>query len=163
MRNRIWNELGESQYYLEFLKRYIARAQRWNGIVKALTTIITFGSIAGWYRFSDLSIVWAVLIVLVQLFNLFKDFFLVSESELSTLRAVLNFYNRHCRDLENLWFDFHDERITDEQTRKRLGTLIKKELDMLELEKHDLLTGTKKQKGNADVATREYLAKITRE
>ena len=106
---------------------------------------------------------WAILIVLVQLFNLFKDFFLVSESELSTLRAVLNFYNRHCRDLENLWFDFHDERITDEQTRKRLGTLIKKELDMLELEKHDLLTGTKKQKGNADVATREYLAKITRE
>ena len=109
MRNRIWNELGQSQYYLEFLKRYIAHAQRWNGIVKVLTAIITFGSIAGWYRFSDLSIVWAVLIVLVQLFNLFKDFFLVSDSELSMLCAVLNFYNRHCRDLENLWFDFHDE------------------------------------------------------
>lgn len=161
MSNRIWHELGQVRHNVEFLRRYITRAQQRNGLIRILTAILTFGSIAGWYKFAELSIVWAIFLILIQLFNLFKDFFLVSDSKLSTLRTVLSFYNRHCLDLENLWFEFHEERITDEQARKKLTALRKKELEMLELEKHDVISGNKRQRANADLATRQYLARIT--
>ena len=160
MRNRIWHELGQTRYYVEFLSLYIAQTAKLNGRIKVFTAIFVIGSIIGWYRFDELKILWAILLVLIQLFILFKDFFLVSESQVSRLRTVLRFYNRHCRDLESLWFDFHEERITDDQARKKLNLLIKKELDMQELENHDRISGTKKQKNRADVATREYLDRI---
>ena len=160
MRSRIWHELGQTRFYVEFLSLYIAQTEKLNGRIKVFTAIFVIGSIIGWYRYDDLKILWAILLVLIQLFILFKDFFLVSESQISKLRTVSRFYNRHCRDLENLWFDFHEERITEDQARRKLNALIKKELDMQELENHDRISGTKKQKSRADVATREYLGRI---
>ena len=56
MRSRIWHELGQTRYYVEFLSLYIAQTEKLNGRIKVFTAIFVIGSIIGWYRFDELKI-----------------------------------------------------------------------------------------------------------
>lgn len=65
MRDRIWRDLRNSRFYLEYLGLHIQAAKKKNKNLETWLLLSALGSIGGWYKFAELSILWSVILLLI--------------------------------------------------------------------------------------------------
>jgi hypothetical protein len=160
MRDRIWAELAETVFNMYYLNLYISRQRRIATIVQFAAIIFSFGSIAGWYKFEQYSKVWAIILVLAQLIDLFRAQFLTDEVELSKLNTLQFFYTECKTELEQLFVSLSTGRLTENQAEKKFAVLQVKEIETMKMLDHKQVKNHKRLNKLASSNRNKYLAKI---
>ena len=143
IKDRVWDDLCNSFFYEEFLGLYINRKKLTKTIIKIVSIVLNIIGLAGWYRYSSLSLVWLIILFLVMAFNWVKDYFVISDEKLFVLDKTHQFYIEHSRHMEDLWYDLFQEKITKDQADRKYKKLNKEELSMMKIFKHEKIEGTK--------------------
>lgn len=151
IKDRVWEDLCDSFFYEEFLGSYIKRKRLVKKIAKVTTISLNIIGLAGWYRFSNQSLIWLILLFSVMVFNLVKDIFIISDEKLYILDRVNQFYIEYSRKFEDLWCDVFEEKITDKQANGKYKKLNAEELEMIKSFRHEKIEGTEKSKNIASI------------
>jgi hypothetical protein len=160
MRNRIWFELVDSRYYLEYLGFHIKKLETSNKWIDNTFTLLSFGGIAGWFKVADYSVLWASLLSVVSGARLMKSKFMTSESEISTLKSVNEFYIDHTRKLEVLWIQYENSKLTDDNADASFEKLRDDERLMMKINKHNKIERKEPIMSKAVKCVNEYLKRI---
>jgi hypothetical protein len=160
MRNRIWFELVDSRYYLEYLGLHIKKLETFNKWIDNTFAILSIGGIAGWYKVADYSAYWASLLGFISGARLLKSKFMTSESEISTLKSVNEFYIDHTRKLEILWIQYENRKINDNEADVYFEKLRDEERLMMKINKHSKIERKEPVKSKAVKCVDEYLKRL---
>jgi hypothetical protein len=160
MRNRIWFELVDSRYYLEYLGLHIKKLETSNKWIDNTFTLLSFGGIAGWFKVADYSVLWASLLSVVSGARLMKSKFMTSESEISTLKSVNEFYIDYTRKVEILWIQYENRKINDDEAEVNFEKLRDEERLMMKINKHSKIERKEPIKSKAVECVDEYLKRI---
>lgn len=139
IRNRIWYELGSSRFYLEYLALHIRKVENQNKLIDNITMLLSFGGIAGWYKYADYSVFWSSLLIIVNGARLMKSKFQVADSEISALKSSLEFYIDNVRELENVWYNLNEKKITEQQAIEKFEKCREGERLMMKINKHSVI------------------------
>lgn len=161
IRDRIWYDLVNTHFYMEYLGLHIDNLDKTNRWIDNISMLLSFGSIAGWYKYADNSIFFASILILINGARLMKSKFMTPDSEISALKAAFEFYIDQCRSLENLWYDLKLNRITEEQAYDKFEKFRDSERLMMKINKHNKVIGKEPIQSNADQLTRNYLTKLS--
>ncbi|UTD16563.1 hypothetical protein HER15_14230 [Tenacibaculum mesophilum] len=159
IRDRVWEDLCNSFFYEEFLGLYINGKKSTKIIIKIVSISLNIIGLAGWYRYSSLSLVWLILLFLVMVFNWVKDHFVISDEKLFVLDKTHQFYIERSRHLEDLWYDLFEEKITEDQANRKYKKLNNEELNMIKTFRHEKIEGTKKMIAKASQGSYNRLNK----
>lgn len=130
MRNRIWTELTQSKHNIEFSSLYSYR-QRF--ILRCFNMgVLAFSSagIMGWKVWDNLPFIACILIATISLLRLLQPHLIMNEKQLKNLDDIHRFYADYYNKIENLWYDFETNRISEEQATITFYKLKKLETDI---------------------------------
>ena len=161
MRNRIWYEFIDSYYYIQYLGLEIKKLELQNKWVDNISMLLSFGSIAGWYKYADYHVIWASLLTILNGAKLMKSKLMTSESEISTLKSVLEFYIDQARKLENLWIQYNKDGSNDDEVELIFEKLRDEERLMMKINKHGKIEGKEPIKSKAAELANQYFSRIT--
>lgn len=157
--NRVWNELVEYKFYLEYLAIHINKLEKQNKWIDNISILLSFGSIAGWYKFADKSMIWASILLIVNGMRLMKSKLMTPESEISTLKAVYEFYIDHFRNIEKLWFNIYNKKMNENDVEFALEKLRDEERLMTKMNKHNKIETNLSIEAKAREITDNFLKK----
>ncbi len=157
MKNRIWRDLGNTIFYIEYLSLYINRVKRQNKIIETVFLTTALIGIAGWNKYAEYNILWSILLFAVTATRILKSKFMVSEAEIATFQSLKSFYLDHVRDLDNLWFRYREKKISEKQAEKVFNQLNEQERLIIKVEKHDKLFGKEPMQTKAEKLARQKL------
>ena len=168
MYKRLWDELVNTRFYLEYLGIHINQLDKRNKWIDNISLLTSIGSIAGWYKWADkstifganTSTIFASILMLLNGAKLMKSKFLISDSEIMSLKAAYEFYIDHVRKLEDLWLDHYNNKIDDEQAKKKFEILRDEERMMMKITKHSKVEPKKAYSKKAKQITDDYLNNI---
>ncbi len=161
MRQRIWEELTDTIYYSYYLTEYISSSRKKLERLELFALILTIGGIFGWFKTgSSYSMHWTIFLCLIQVGNFFRNRFMVPKQELVLLELTQKHYRRQWIDLENLWEDFHNEKINDKQAERKFRVIQTKEVEVLELYNHRHLKNISRINNVACKRRNEYLTRF---
>lgn len=141
MKERIWSDLCSTILYLEYLGLYISKIKKTNKIIETILLGSALVGIAGWNKFAEYHMIWTILLITVTSIRILKSRFMVSESEIATFQSVKNFYNDHFRDLDDLWYRYRNNKLSETQVEKIFKKINEQERLMMKIEKHEKLVG----------------------
>lgn len=130
MRNRIWAELTQSKHNIEFISNY---SERQRFILRFFNMgILAFSSagIMGWRIWESLPLIACIIIAGISLLRLLQPHIIMNEKQLKSLDDIHRFYVDYYNKIEELWFDFESDRITENQASKTFFELKKLETDI---------------------------------
>ncbi|MGB0862602.1 MAG: hypothetical protein ACPGXZ_06765, partial [Saprospiraceae bacterium] len=104
--DRIWNDLTNSVFYIEYLNLVIKKHSNFNRKIEIVLLTTSLISVGGWNKFAEYNILWTLLLLTVAAIRILKPRLLISEEELSSLKRVRNFYTEHYRDFETFWYQY---------------------------------------------------------
>jgi hypothetical protein len=82
-----------------------------------ITLLFSSAGIMGWQFWKEIPLIACGIISLIQLMRLIQPHFIPNEKQLDKLDNVTDFYFDYCNKLERLWFDYENERITEEEAQ----------------------------------------------
>ena len=115
MRDRIWDELAQSKFHLDYLCLYVKKLIKQNKRIDNAVLFTSLLGIFGWYNLGKYSIIWSFLLAAIAIFRMMKSKFFPTEQEISTLNSVCEFYIDHVRKLEILWLNYERGKYTDDE------------------------------------------------
>lgn len=157
MRDRIWYELAQSKFHLDYLCLHVKKLVKQN---KKVDNVVLFTSLIGifsWYKLGDYSVFWSLLLAGIAIFRMMKSKFFPTEQEISTLNSVSEFYIDHVRKLETLWRNYEKGKFTDEEAEAQFDKLRDEERLMMKINKHETLEAEEPLYTKAREITIEYL------
>ncbi|MFT4760273.1 MAG: hypothetical protein ACI9XO_004880 [Paraglaciecola sp.] len=159
MRDRIWNDLRNSIFYIEYLSLLIKKEKSKNKLIEFILLTTSIFGIAGWHKWVEHSIIWTILLSLVITVRILKPKITTSAENIASYQALKTFYLDHYRDLENLWYKFENEKISERQAEKVFDKLNEAERIIIKIEKHDKLFGKEPFHSKAEDFAAEKLKK----
>ncbi len=157
MRERIWRDLRNSRFYLEYLGLHIQVAKKKNKNLETWLLISAIVSLTGLVKFAEYSLFWSIPLWIITAVRMLKSRFTVSEEEIATWRSVYNFYLDHYKELEKLWYKYDKDKISEAQAEKLFDTLNDEEKLMIKINKHDKIQRKEPMGTKADEITIDYL------
>lgn len=157
MRERIWDELAQSKFHLDYLCLYVKKLSRQN---KFVDNVVLFSSLIGifsWYKLGEYSIFWSLLLAGISIFRMMKSKFFPTEQEISTLNSVCDFYIDHVRKLENLWLNYESGKCSDIDVEAQFEKLRDEERIMMKINKHEALEAEEPIDSKAREITIQFL------
>jgi hypothetical protein len=139
MRVRIWDELAQSKFHLDYLCLYVKKLIKQNKMVDNVVLFTSLIGIFSWYKLADLAIFWSLLLAGIAIFRMMKSKFFPTEQEISTLNSVCEFYIDHVRKLETLWLNYEKGKCSDDESETQFEKLRDEERIMTKINKHDVL------------------------
>ena len=157
MRERIWDELAQSKFHLDYLCLYVKRLIKQNKLIDNLVLFTSLIGIFGWYKLADLAIFWSLLLGGIAIFRMMKSKIFPTEQEISTLNSVCEFYIDQVRKLETLWISYERGKYTDDEAEVQFEKLRDEERLMMKINKHETVEGVEPMYSNAREITIQYL------
>lgn len=117
-RNRIWEELKQAKINILCLQKYTDRRRAYNRYYNAFIAIVSSIGALG-FPLNELIPFYASLVVgFVSIVKSILPNFLQSETELSELDNLSDFYVQYMNSLERIWYNFEKGRVSEEETMK---------------------------------------------
>lgn len=160
MRERIWYDLIDAIYRLQYLCLHIDKIEKRTRMTDNILLLTTFGGIFGWYKFSEHSVFWASLLGLLTGFRIMKNKFLMTDQEINTLKAIYEFHVDHVRKLETLWIKYHNNRISEEDAEVDFEKLRDEERLTTKINKHSRINEVEPLKSVARKQADAHISKI---
>jgi hypothetical protein len=111
MRDRIWTELTQAKFNMEFAGLY---ADRQRSILRYFNIFVLFfstGGAMGWSYWDNLPLLACILIGLVSLLRHLQPQLIMSDRQIINLDRISSFYFSYYNNLERLWYDSEDDSI----------------------------------------------------
>ncbi|MBK9718823.1 MAG: hypothetical protein IPQ02_04000 [Saprospiraceae bacterium] len=159
--DRIWHELKLSRIHLEYLNLYISKIVKIDKRVDIFLGVTYILSIVGWYRLNEYPKVWAFILSSIGLFRLYKSKLMPSESEISTIKSVFEFYIDYNRYMEDLFVKSLNNIIDETAAGAQLNDLKDSERIMMKINKHETIKETEPMYSIANQNYLQYLKKFT--
>ncbi|WP_294455720.1 hypothetical protein [uncultured Bacteroides sp.] len=122
-RNRIWEELKQAKANIICIQKYTDKRRaynRWYNFLIALTASVgALGSIFN----VNIPLFTSIGIAFASIAKSVFPHFLQNETELSSLDLLADFYNKYMNSLENIWYKFYHNIISEENAMKEFFEL----------------------------------------
>lgn len=116
MRNKIWYELTKMKFGEIYLSKYLSLQRKLKRTFNIITLLLSVSGILGWKFFENYAWIAFILICIMQLFTLVENQIIRSDKEIDQISELKLLYVRYCNKLEKLWYDFHNKKITEEES-----------------------------------------------
>jgi len=153
IRSRVWNDLHNTTFYIEYLSLHIESIKRYNRKIEIAFLASTVFSIIGNYQFSNWKILWTILLSVIVLLRIMKPKLIKSEREVFALEKLKEFYIDHLRDLDNLWYKIYNKKILETSAELEFDKLNEEERLIIKIEKHQKLPENKVIEDRAEEIT----------
>jgi hypothetical protein len=117
MRDRLWTELTQAKFNIEFAALYAFRQRLVLRYFNICVLIFSTGGIMGWSVWDKIPLIACIIIAMVSLLRLIQPHIIMSEKQIINLDAINEFYFDYFNKLEKLWFDFENNSIDEEATK----------------------------------------------
>lgn len=117
MRDRIWTELTQAKFNIEFAGLYADRQRSLLRYFNIFVLVFSSGGAMGWAFWDNFPLIACVLIGAVSLLRHIQPQLIMTEKQIINLDTISKFYFNYYNNLEKLWYDNEDEQI-DNQTLK---------------------------------------------
>lgn len=117
MRNRIWIELTQAKFYVEFTSLYCDRQRSILRYFNLGVLAFSTGGVMGWAFWGNMPLVACCIISTISLLRLVQPQLIMSDKQIQNLDSIYKFYFDYYNKLERLWFDFEHGAI-DSETAK---------------------------------------------
>ncbi len=124
MRERIWTELTQAKFNVEFTALYADRQRAILRYFNMGILVFSTGGVMGWRIWDNAPVLACILIALISLFRLIQPHLIMNEKQLLNLDHIYKFYFDYYNKLERLWFDLEHDTV-DEQGCKDIFFEIK--------------------------------------
>lgn len=157
MRERLWYELGQvkhNHFYCTFL--LVSQRQTLNLFNMIILTFSSAG-VMGWAIWKDIPIVACVIIATISLLRLLSPHIVPSDKQIDKMDKVVDFYFDFYNQLEQLWIDHYNNRLTDEEMQAKFYILKNTEREINKSVNEIVKQTNKKLTAKTDIETRSYL------
>lgn len=128
-RNRIWEELKQAKANIICIQKYTDKRRAYNRWYNAFIAVTaSVGAIVS-FKHAIVAQISSVLIGGVSIVKSVLPAFIQGETELSSLDVLADFYNKYMNSLENIWYKFDHDIITEEEAMKEFFELKATECD----------------------------------
>jgi hypothetical protein len=117
MRERIWTELTQAKFNVEFAGLYADRQRSLLRYFNIFVLVFSAGGVMGWSFWDNFPLLACILIGAVSLLRHIQPQLIMTEKQIINLDTISKFYFNYYNNLEKLWYDNEDEQI-DNQTLK---------------------------------------------
>jgi hypothetical protein len=159
LRDRIWNDLRNTQFYIEYLSLLEISMKKFNRRIEIIFTFSTVASVVGINRFSDLNTLWSIILAIVVVLRVIKPLIFKSEKEIYTLERLRDFYIDHLRNLDDLWYNFENNKFKEKKIENLFHKYNEAERIIIKIEKHSRLNKNRKFEIKAEKAALQKLQK----
>ena len=157
MRERIWNELFQvkhNHFYCLFL---LARQKRVLNIFNMTILVFSSAGIMGWPLWKNAPLISCLIVSSISLIKLISPYIIPSDKQIEKLDDITDFYCNYFNKLEQLWYDFYNERVTENEAQNNFYELKNLERDINKTVNEIVKSTNKKIYKRADTETRNYL------
>lgn len=157
MRERLWYELGQvkhNHFYCIFL---LVSQRRLLNVFNMVILAFSSAGVMGWAIWKDIPIVACVIIATISLLRLLSPHIVPSDKQIDKLDKVVDFYFDFYNQLEILWFDHYNNRLTDEELQAKFYILKDTERETNKTVNEIVKGINKKIALKTDIETRSYL------
>ena len=163
MRNRIWAELEQAKFSLEFSCLYAFRQRNYLRYFNTAVLVLSSSGAMSWKIWEYLPTVACAIIALVSLFRLIQPNIIMSEKQICNLDKIHRFYSDYLNKLEMLWYDLENEVVDDLTAKTRFFELKNTEISLIDSTIDDTLRSKpKKLRQKAEHYTQQYLNQVFR-
>lgn len=117
-RNRIWEELKQAKVNILCLQKYTDKRRACNRYYNAFIAIVSSLGALGFSIDESIPFYTSLLVGFVSIIKSILPNFLQSETELSELDNLSDFYVQYMNSLERLWYNFDHNYVDEENTMK---------------------------------------------
>jgi hypothetical protein len=128
---RYWKELTQFRAHIEYLQLYSARAEQFDNRLSIILAVTSNGSIAGWAIWSQVPLVWGVLIALSQLINAIRPY-LPYQKQKKALEGVVPSLEGLFLRAESDWFQVASGDVPNPQINNLVTKLKQQKLDLVQ-------------------------------
>lgn len=160
IRNRIFEEIKQSEAYILGLQKYTDKMRKRNRIYQTLlacsSCIGTLGAFISLYIPAATSILATMGVMAKQIIpNLLQD-----EKELSELDRLMNFYINYLTTIELIWYDLEKEIVDEDEAAHRFLNLKKTEGDKPSIYNKYVYYISQKMQTEIDNESQKYVDRI---
>ena len=116
---RFWKQFVLLRYRIEFYRAYLRLCVIISRSIKIFLKLTSTSSIAGWLIWTDLSILWAILIGLAQIIESIKTY-LPFDKNVEPLKAIIKSLEGHFMDSELVWYSVAESKFTEEEIHSEM-------------------------------------------
>ena len=102
----------------------------WLNIVNIVITTFSTAGVMGWKFWDNAPLVACMIIACISLLKLVLPYFIPSEKQIEKFDKISDFYFDFYLKLEPIWFDFENNRITEEQMQKKFYEIKRSEREI---------------------------------
>jgi len=125
MRNKIWYSLVECKTN-EYYAAKVTRIYQWaEWISNSFLVITTSSSVAAWAIWTDLYVLWAIIIAISQILMLLKPFLLFPRY-IKTYNEKAISYQYLSWELEKLWYNLENNKLNEESAFEQFDKIKQK-------------------------------------
>jgi hypothetical protein len=157
MTERLWYELGQvkhNHFYCVFL---LGRQREQLNYFNIAILIFSSGGMMGYPLWKEIPIIACTIVAIISLLKLISPHIIPSDKQLDKLDQVADFYFDYFNKLEQLWFDFDRDRITEVELQNKFYSLKDLERETNKKVNEIVKRPIKSLETKADTETRQYL------
>ncbi len=117
MRDRIWTEITQAKFNIEFAGLYADSQRSILRYFNIFVLVFSTGGVMGWAFWANFPLIACILIGVVSLLRHIQPQLIMSDKQIINLETISTFYFNYYNNLEKLWYDNEDELI-DSKTLK---------------------------------------------
>ncbi|MFD2871440.1 hypothetical protein ACFS5N_03100 [Mucilaginibacter ximonensis] len=159
MRTRIWDELTQSKHHEYYCVFLLAKQKQLLNYFNMFTLALSSAGVMGWTIWKSFPLMACIIISTVQLLKLLQVHLIPSDKQIEKLDLISDFYFDYYNNIEKLWHDYENERITDEEAQEKYYQIKTSEKEVNKVIKEIIKSVNKKIKEKADVETSGYLVR----
>lgn len=132
MANKIWFEMVDKKYGEIYLTKYLSLQRNLKKYFTIMTLLVSVSGILSWKFFEDYAWIAFVLIAIMQLVILIENQIIRSDKEIEEISNLRMMYTKYFNKLEQLYTEYHYDRITKENAIDRYFELRKTDWEKIE-------------------------------
>lgn len=157
MKNRIWYELCQRKHNNFYCISLLAQQKRALNNFNIAILIFSTAGVMGWKVWANFPVTACFIVSAISLLKLISPHIIPSERSIDKLNKIVDFQFGYYNNLEQLWYDHFNSRITDEQAQIKFYELKETERE-INIIINELIKSTNKRiLKKTDSETRQYL------
>jgi hypothetical protein len=157
MRTRIWDELAQAKHHEFYCVLLLARQKQWLNYFNMFTLALSSAGIMGWTIWKSLPLISCIIISAVQLMKLLQIHLIPSDKQIEKLDFITDFYFVYYNNIEKLWYDYNNNRISEEIAQEKYYEIKGTEKDVNKVIKEIIKSVNNTIRKKADFETIGYL------
>ena len=159
MRERLWNEIGQTKHNHFYCCYLLARHRRVLSYFNMAVLAFSSAGIMGWALWREFPLISCIIVSGISLLKLLSPHFIPSEKGIDKLDQVTDFYFDYYNKMEQLWLNHYNYRLTDEEAQTEFYALKGTERDINKTVNEIVKSTNKDIYKRADQETRNYLTR----